>query len=319
MKVYESYIQTSVVFVSLAVCYGFIICVIKYLSYSDAPGYVINSKSVTSDSPDNKGNCSSSEDDDQRWSLAYLGIQDEPEEFGYLSNSLKGAISSDQFPDFAIPEMWSDLHLTDMETMADSIDYLFGEKLAIEAKRNATTLNTSGYCLRGVRLALHKVLSEYFEGPLSTSNLHKLAGDRSSKLSHYHQSPGRSAEHFTNWAKKNPMTLCVALGLGDGSDISFAGKVVGGVHLYRKGRCGFHQQFGHIEILVNADSGETCSDHCRIPDTSCGPDAILLPVASCDWLEHFQKLQDKILRYYNGNVNIYQPTWLQRSWRSDGA
>lgn len=189
--------------------------------------------------------------------------------------------------------LWDDLFLTEFETLEQSIDYQFAILLADASREYAAFKNSKGLCLKGVRLALNEVLNEYMKGNLPTKNLNELPVDALWKGYDFKKnSPGRSAETFRNWASKNPISLCFALGLADITGLDNLEITKGRIHLYAKGNCGFHPEFGHIEVLVDPRTGLACSDHCRITDTSCSPDMVLAPVKSCDWLVFSQRLQE---------------------------
>jgi len=96
--------------------------------------------------------------------------------------------------------------------------------------------------------------------------------------------------------------------------LKFAHGIPGSVHLYKKGRCGFHHRFGHIEVLVDAATGETCSDHCRLPDRSCRPDMVLVPVSSCEWLTLYQSLQTHVIRAFENSVNVFEKPYRVETW-----
>lgn len=216
-------------------------------------------------------------------------------------------------------ELWNDLHLTNMETLEQSIDYVFAQKLAIASKEYGSYRNGKGLCLKGVRIALNTVLKDYMEGMLPTRNLHHLPHDLEMSPTHKKRmlgSPGRSAETFKRWAVKNPVAMCVTLGLGElavreGKNTEL---MRGSILVYGRGRCGFHRQFGHIEILVNEETNEVCSDHCRVLLPYCQPDLVLIPVRSCDWLMSFQGVQDMLMRQHHGMVNYGQQGYHVKSW-----
>ena len=216
-------------------------------------------------------------------------------------------------------DIWHDLNLTNMETLEQSIDYVFAQKLAIASREYASYRNSRGLCLRGVRIALNSVLKDYMEGMLPTRNLHKLPHDLEMKNVPKRRrvgSPGRSAEGFKRWAVKNPVAMCVTLGLGE---LSKRGKkdpdlMRGSILVYGRGRCGFHRKFGHIEIVVNEETKEVCSDHCRVLAPYCKPDLILIPVRSCEWLMSYQGVQDQLMRLHHGLINLGEESYYVKSW-----
>ncbi|MFK7825096.1 MAG: hypothetical protein AB8G05_13150 [Oligoflexales bacterium] len=216
-------------------------------------------------------------------------------------------------------EIWHDLNLTNMETLQESIDYGFAQKLALASKEFASYRNSRGLCLMGVRIALNTVLKDYMEGMLPTRNLHLLPHDLEMTNVPTRRSlgsPGRSAETFKRWAIKNPVTMCVTLGLGELSKRGDKDTPLmrGSILAYGRGRCGFHRKFGHIEIVVNEETKEVCSDHCRVFAPYCQPDLVLIPVRSCDWLMSYQGVQDQLMRMHHGMVNFGEQSYHVKSW-----
>ena len=216
-------------------------------------------------------------------------------------------------------EIWDELNLTNMETLEQSIDYGFAQKLALASKDFASYRKGRGLCLMGVRIALNTVLKDYMEGMLPTRNLHLLPHDlEMTQVSRKRTvgSPGRSADTFKRWATKNPVAMCVTLGLGELTKRIDKNPplIRGSILVYGRGRCGFHRKFGHIEIVVDEETKEVCSDHCRVLTPYCRPDLILIPVRSCDWLMSYQGVQDQLMRQHHGLVNFGEQSYHVKSW-----
>ena len=233
--------------------------------------------------------------------------------YNQFLNRIPKAKANDTSANISAPEIWSKYYLSNSESLEVTIDYKFTKKLAKASKNHGSTLNSKGFCLRGVRTALHKVLKDNFSSE-SPDHWHALPADsiaKTRKIRVIKNSPGRSAENFKRWARSNPVGMCLSLNLGD---ITNAGipKLEGSIYVYGKGKCGFDPVHGHIEILVDAEENTVCSDHCRTNiDFFCRPDLILVPVRSCDFLFPYQHLQnEKIFENYSPRNKDYKvPSW----------
>lgn len=53
------------------------------------------------------------------------------------------------------------------------------------------------------------------------------------------------------------------------------GSIVG----WRRGQCGYHAKYGHIEISVDNSSSRACSDYCGRIKTTCGRPFVFMPTA----------------------------------------
>ena len=112
-------------------------------------------------------------------------------------------------------------------------------------------------------------------------------------------SPGYSAANFLKWAKNNPINLCLNLNLADVTKLEKEVIHPGLIYVYKAGHCGFHKNFGHIEVLVDPLNKRFCSDHCRVKVSNCKADLILAPVTSCDW----QLLRNRTYNQYSTKKN----------------
>jgi hypothetical protein len=186
--------------------------------------------------------------------------------------------------------------------LLSSIDYQHSDLLSKVAHNIGSHRNRKGLCMRWVRIALEKANREaralfaskptesHAYNPYNLNNLPKDPDTIRREASV--RSPGASAEAFREWAAQNPVSMCQQLGLANVSGLPETESQKGFLHVYQKGRCGFHPRYGHIEVFTDAEKGEACSDHCRKVDKSCAPDLILAPVASCNWLvldDHHRK------------------------------
>jgi hypothetical protein len=162
------------------------------------------------------------------------------------------------------------------------IDYLISERLAVKAYESARERNSRGLCMAGFADALVSTFG-------AIVNFYKLPTDRD-LLQQHHQhtliaeqllghkrmktfNGAQSAAAFWQWTEENPRQLCETFGMMRVQNIHH-----GFVAIYAPGECGFHDQFGHIEVIVG---NQGCSDHCRPLRPSCQPSTILAPVASC--------------------------------------
>lgn len=176
-----------------------------------------------------------------------------------------------------------------LSALSSSIDYEQSKILSSQARRVGKRRNKKGHCLRYFRVAFTNFKRAFFKKKLDLISFHGLSKDPSTKSIKRkkrlrEKSPGKSAEDFRKWALKNPISMCQELGLADVTDLKDAYPEPGFVHIYNKGKCGFHKRYGHIEVLTNFEKKVACSDHCRTVNTECQPDVILAPVSSCDWL-----------------------------------
>lgn len=161
------------------------------------------------------------------------------------------------------------------------MDIDLAQRLAESAENTGNGRNTHGYCLRGVRQALTLALKEGIDDKIATQTEKEREAEA---LSQRVSSLGRTAFQFKRWAEANPDKLCNELKLADANNFTNSSNEDGQVLVYNPGRCGFHRRYGHVEVLVDAEKGRVCSDHCRTLDTTCKPDLVLVPVTSCDWL-----------------------------------
>ena len=177
-------------------------------------------------------------------------------------------------------ETWGDANLQGLDPFFQALENPTGQALALEARRYGHRQKGKGRCLRGFRHALSRVMKvrPFF-------SFHKLPQDHGNPPIMWRHSPGKSADLFLRWAKENPVSLCRELGLADVTGLYGKNMQPGQVALYRRGRCGYHKQHGHIEVMVSQN--EMCSDHCRLVSSKrkpCQPDMVLAPVSDCSWL-----------------------------------
>ncbi|SMF56431.1 hypothetical protein [Pseudobacteriovorax antillogorgiicola] len=154
------------------------------------------------------------------------------------------------------------------------VDKRIQKRLVKFAIRDFGGAEPEGLCLRAVKktLRLAKRKKTDFETlPYDTRLGPKKFGGKNPA--------GYSAEDFRFWAKYNPVSLCQNLGLAKTRKVE-----EGNILVYRKGRCGFSDEWGHVEILVE-EGRWACSDHCRPIREQCAPDLVLAPVKNCDAVE----------------------------------
>lgn len=185
--------------------------------------------------------------------------------------------SSDQASEQEKTSWWDERHLSLYgESLAESIiDKEFAAFLAKRAKRRARNLNSKGNCLRAVRFNLWNALSN-LKGKKEFLDLNKVSVDPG--RSPYRYNPGKSAEHFRQWASNNPISLYRDLHLADVSHIPGLAIKEGFILVYKKGQYGFHNRYGHIEVVTSTSPFKACSDHCSSRKNYKEPDLILAPV-----------------------------------------
>jgi hypothetical protein len=158
------------------------------------------------------------------------------------------------------------------------VDEQFANTLAISAGVVGRKINRQGRCLSGVVLALDATTG-------STNNFYNLPVDLGASQEPKIYTAGGSANEFLRWANENPIALCDALKLSPTQEMR-----KGFIAVYGKGRCGFSAEFGHIEVISEANVG--CSDHCRTMKSSCQPDLVLAPMKDCSGVHY-----DKVFSY----------------------
>jgi hypothetical protein len=85
-----------------------------------------------------------------------------------------------------------------------------------------------------------------------------------------------SAVAFDDWARANPAELA-RRGFEKqtpGVDSIPRGSII----TWRPGQCGYHAQYGHIEIVVDEASSRACSDFCGTIRKTCGAPGVYVPV-----------------------------------------
>lgn len=169
------------------------------------------------------------------------------------------------------------------QALKASIAYQHSELLSLIAKKVGVRRNGHGLCLRYFRVTMTNLKRAVYRNKrIELLNFHDLPSDRKKRRRRY--SPGRSAEDFRQWALGNPISMCHELGLANVTGLVEANSEKGFVHVFSKGKCGFHRVYGHIEVLTDARKQVACSDHCRIVHSRCKPSLVLAPVSSCNWL-----------------------------------
>lgn len=157
------------------------------------------------------------------------------------------------------------------ERLQPQFDTQLASSLARNAAKVGNSTKTRGWCLRGVRRALNKALSEQKEQSPKKGKNHLI-------------NLGSHAAEFKRDAVRRPKSLCQRTKLVDSFFFDNPPTQAGTVYLYNPGRCGFHHMYGHVEVLVDAGKKTVCSDHCRTLGPYCKPDMVLVPVTSCEWL-----------------------------------
>lgn len=174
------------------------------------------------------------------------------------------------------------------ESLLQALDIKAARIFSQAQRRVAIRKNTRGNCLKGVRLGLSQVKKSKSKRKLRDNIIFHLLNQDVDNTQTYN--PGRSAKDFLTWAQQNPRTLCQELGLADVTHIPVNQLLDHGlVYLYEEGQCGFHKQFGHVEVIVKQRKGKiACSDHCRPINKQCRPKAVLALVKDCRFLEQEQ-------------------------------
>lgn len=202
------------------------------------------------------------------------------------------------------PALLAMRHVPTHEPISMVFDLAKATELAKIAKQAAPYKSSHGRCQRFVRMALEKLmaiksgrldLNSLPNDPVKVSLNSQTASAKNKHKKLNFPNKGLSAENFKNWALHNPHSLCRNLKLANVNDYPELTSQEGAVLLYGKNRCGFHRRYGHAEILTNAKKGEACSDHCRIINQPCEPDAILVSVKHCGFLKDERKDQQPML------------------------
>jgi hypothetical protein len=85
-----------------------------------------------------------------------------------------------------------------------------------------------------------------------------------------------SAVDFDDWARANPGELARRGFERQALDINHIPR--GSIITWRPGQCGYHAQYGHIEVVADAASTRACSDFCGTIKKTCGAPGIYVPV-----------------------------------------
>lgn len=85
-----------------------------------------------------------------------------------------------------------------------------------------------------------------------------------------------SAVDFDNWARANPGELARRGFEKQNLDVNSIPR--GSIITWRPGQCGYHSQYGHIEIVSDTASSRACSDYCGSIKKTCGAPGIFVPV-----------------------------------------
>jgi hypothetical protein len=85
-----------------------------------------------------------------------------------------------------------------------------------------------------------------------------------------------SAVAFDDWARRSPGELARRGFEKQNLDIDRIPR--GSIITWRPGQCGYHRQYGHVEIVVDDASSRACSDFCGSIRKSCGAPGIYVPV-----------------------------------------
>ncbi|MDB5218950.1 MAG: hypothetical protein JWO86_6877 [Myxococcaceae bacterium] len=87
-----------------------------------------------------------------------------------------------------------------------------------------------------------------------------------------------AAVDFDNWARANPGELARRGFEKQTPDVNHIPR--GSIITWRPGQCGYHAQYGHIEIVSDAASTRACSDYCGNIKKTCGAPGIYVPVGA---------------------------------------
>ena len=85
-----------------------------------------------------------------------------------------------------------------------------------------------------------------------------------------------SAVAFDDWARSHPGELARRGFEKQNVDINRIPR--GSIITWRPGQCGYHRQYGHVEIVVDNSSSRACSDFCGSIRKNCGAPGIYVPV-----------------------------------------
>ena len=193
---------------------------------------------------------------------------------------------------WANSEEWQDSFLkAQLSSRQSALDTNYGHWLAQTVYQNSFLSKSRGKCLRWVKKAFNETNTKHCPKRSTYENLNLVGYDFGRYQHNYY--PALSAHMFYKWAKDNPVTLCHKMRLADITDRQDLHESMSGlIHIYKRGRCGFHKIYGHIEILTDPLSKTACSDHCRVI-TSCKPDMVLAPVNHCNWINMFSRKSPK--------------------------
>lgn len=148
----------------------------------------------------------------------------------------------------------------------EHVDPTKAKQFARFVEKSAKRVNTTGKCLRGVRVGLNKLRRAHNQVPIGTL--------------------GPDAEFFRKLAVHAPEHVCREYQLADITHLSHLfDSHEGFIYLWKPNRCGFDPKSGHVEVVVDDLGKVRCSDHCRSGDrrNRCAPDAVLTFVKSCTW------------------------------------
>jgi hypothetical protein len=87
-----------------------------------------------------------------------------------------------------------------------------------------------------------------------------------------------SAVDFDDWARAHPGELARRGFEMQTPDVDHIPR--GSIITWRPGQCGFHKQFGHVEIVADGASTRACSDFCGNIKKTCGAPGIYVPVGT---------------------------------------
>ncbi|HVH44904.1 MAG TPA: hypothetical protein VM925_21270, partial [Labilithrix sp.] len=85
-----------------------------------------------------------------------------------------------------------------------------------------------------------------------------------------------SAVDWQNYVTANPNELLARGYVRENLDVNHLPK--GAIIGWRGGQCGYHSQYGHIEVVSDANSSQACSDYCGAVKKNCGDPLVFIPI-----------------------------------------
>ena len=84
------------------------------------------------------------------------------------------------------------------------------------------------------------------------------------------------AYSWGKWAKAHPAEL-TKRGFRYAPGVSVNAIPQGAIIVWQPGQCGYHRQYGHIEIVTDTQSSQACSDFCGKVKKTCNDPWVFIP------------------------------------------